>query len=612
MPDPSSDADNGPFHAWNPGIGSQVPERLLHRATIFRTENTFTTVDNAREFRDFTGLDYREIVAFRPERLALHELLIRVTADVSVPDGLRVEDLGINFRRILRALLVRCIDPRMSEIVALHESCRRDITKAIERALAGIRSNATATHEAHATPRRGWLSLLARRNARAVAPVAAAEDETIAVWEQQGHSADDPLQRSICRALAKVAAAVNVRQGSVRGAYDIVASLATNVACNDFAGHAIGATMAPWLLDVTQHEGYRLLPPQDQPVVMNTKGASAAGKSTIRPLQRELARDIGVRWGDFALISPDIWRKQLLDYATLGGDYKYGAALTADELHVIDQKLDHYMANKAERGEMTHLLIDRFRFDSFAPDSREAGSNLLTRFGQVVYLFFMITPPESLVERAWNRGLELGRYKAVDDTLAHAIEAYSGMPGLFFTWVNRADKHVHFEFLDNSVPLGDRPRTIAFGTNETLCILDVGAMVDIERYRRIDVDAKSPTELYADTGLLAADHNMTFVTACIRHFANVYFADPSNCRVYLELTRGKAIHCDPGALERAVTKADTRAALAISGITGQRIPAYERAPLLQELNPDALRRTLGQWGGRQSRITTSDATPSVA
>ena len=138
-----------------------------------------------------------------------------------------------------------------------------------------------------------------------------------------------------------------------------------------------------------------------------------------------------MRWSEFALISPDIWRKQLLDYGSLGAAYKYGGAFTGDEVRIIDLKLDRYMAKKAERGQMPHLLIDRFRFDSFAPDSDEAGSNLLTRFGHVVYLFFMITPPESLVERAWNRGLEFGRYKAVDDTLAHSIEAYSGMPRAF-------------------------------------------------------------------------------------------------------------------------------------------------------------------------------------
>ena len=208
-------------------------------------------------------------------------------------------------------------------------------------------------------------------------------------------------------------------------------------------------------------------------MVMNLKGPSAAGKSTIRPLQKALAGRIGVPWSEFALISPDIWRKLLLDYGTLGAAYKYGGAFTGEELRIVDQKLDRYMARKAQRGRMSHLLIDRFRFDSFAPDSDEAGSNLLTRFGQIVYLFCLITPPAALVERAWNRGLAVGRYKAVDDTLAHSVEAYSGMPQLFFTWVQRGDKQVHFEFLDNSVRQGEDPRTVAFGWNDVLNVLDI-------------------------------------------------------------------------------------------------------------------------------------------
>src|SRR6185436_18664201 len=156
------------------------------------------------------------------------------------------------------------------------------------------------------------------------------------------------------------------------------------------------------------------------------------------------------------------------------------AAVHGRELQIIDRKLDSYMARKAERGEMTHLLIDRFRFDSFAPDSDEAGSNLLTRFGHDVHLFFMITPPDMLVERAWNRGLEIGRYKAVDDTLAHGVVAYSGMPGLIFTWAKRSDKRVQFELLDNSVRAGERPRTVAFGSNRVLYVLDVKHMLDVE------------------------------------------------------------------------------------------------------------------------------------
>jgi hypothetical protein len=44
-------ADFGP---WNPGIESQVPEHLRHLCTIFRPENGFTSVANARELRDLT------------------------------------------------------------------------------------------------------------------------------------------------------------------------------------------------------------------------------------------------------------------------------------------------------------------------------------------------------------------------------------------------------------------------------------------------------------------------------------------------------------------------------------------------------------------------------
>ena len=51
-----------------------------------------------------------------------------------------------------------------------------------------------------------------------------------------------------------------------------------------------------------------------------------------------------MRWSEFALISPDIWRKQLLDYASLGSAYKYGGAFTGDEVQIIDAKLDRYMA----------------------------------------------------------------------------------------------------------------------------------------------------------------------------------------------------------------------------------------------------------------------------
>ncbi|MGZ5079800.1 MAG: hypothetical protein ACXWHZ_09690, partial [Usitatibacter sp.] len=287
----------------------------------------------------------------------------------------------------------------------------------------------------------------------------------------------------------------------------------------------------------------------------------------------------------------------LLDYATLGAEYKYGGSFTGDEIYIIDRKLDRYMAGKAELGEMSHLLIDRFRFDSFAPDSDEAGSNLLTRFGQIVYLFFMITPPGSLVERAWKRGLDVGRYKAVDDTLAHAIEAYSGMPQLFFTWVKRADKRVHFEFLDNSVGLGERPRTVAFGWNDRLTVLDVKCMLDVERYRRVNVGAVGPESLYDDPKVLDAANNTAFLRQAVRQFREVEFAEQGSGRVYLHVVAGNPVWADRAALERAAADPDTRAGImaslpeafdaASSSIAGERF--LEEAERLH---------TLGAWGPR--------------
>ncbi|MFZ2077774.1 MAG: hypothetical protein WAV38_14200 [Xanthobacteraceae bacterium] len=75
--------------------------------------------------------------------------------------------------------------------------------------------------------------------------------------------------------------------------------------------------------------------------------------------------------------------------------------------------------------------IDRFRFDSFVPNLEEGSGRLLTRFGNLVYMFFMMTPPQMTVERAWTRGVEVGRYKAVEDILAQNVEAFSGMPSCF-------------------------------------------------------------------------------------------------------------------------------------------------------------------------------------
>jgi hypothetical protein len=597
----AANATDEQFGPWNPGIQSQIPAHLRHYCTIFRPENVFTNIVNAEEMRDLTGLEFTELVTFQPRRLALHEVLIRVTADLSVPDGSRIEDLGINFRQMTRVLLKQCVEPRMSEIDAIYDAAKRRLSEIVANELASLYAAPTAASAPLVqAPKPEFLSFFKRGRAHTVAPDSGVSDQgqLIATWGIKAHSRGDGAEQAAYRALSTVVSALLIRHGGVWGSRQLIEPLVTDMACNHFGSDEIGRLIEPWLIDAAKIEGYSPLPRQERPVVMNTKGPSASGKSTLRPLQKTLAGDIGVRWSEFALISPDIWRKQLIDYDGLGPVFRYGAAFTGEELQIIDQKLDGYMARKAERGDMSHLLIDRFRFDSFAPDSNEAGSNLLTRFGQIVYLFFVITPPASLVERAWKRGLEFGRYKAVDDTLAHSVEAYSGIPQLFFTWIQRTDKRVHFEFLDNSVQLGERPRTVAFGWNDTLNVLDVKCALDIERYRRVNVNATAPELLYSDQRLLAPENNTGFLKQCIDRFREINFADQDTGRVYLRIVAGKPVWADREALERAASNPDTRAGLlAVASAAFDRVlPAPDRPTYLGEIAGATQARTLGRWG----------------
>lgn len=596
---PPPQAEPGP---WNPGLGPELPRHLLPLSTIFRPENSFTTVEGAHERKDFTGLELQELVVFRPQRLVIHELLIRITADLSVPAGSRVEDLGINFRKMADCIYQRYVAPRMPDILAEYDRLRLAIESRIAAELdASLFPPAAPAEPATSGGLFANLGRLFGRSAAAEVPQESGperEERARREWARKAQDAADPLERAVFRALSRAVSAMHIKHGRVWADRDVLASLVLGMACNDLCSQAIGEFIDPLIREAAAAQGYALLPRQSHPVVLNTKGASASGKSTLRPMQERLVDKIGVCWSDFALISPDIWRKYLLDYASLGPGFKYAGSLTGVELEIIDHKLDRYMAAKAERGEMSHLLIDRFRFDSFAIDSDQAGSNLLTRFGHLIYMFFMITPPHQTVERAWLRGLEFGRYKSVEDLLAHNVEAYSGMPEIFFTWALRTTKSVHYEFLDNSVPKGEIPRTVAFGWNGDMNILDIKAILDVDRFRKINVHATCPDAVYPPPEQMAADHNTLFLLQCIRRIPNVNFVHWQSGRVYARFESAKLAWIDPEGLELAFADEDARAGLLAVAPEIAGCPRHDAAAAKKQAEAMQAARfhTLGRWG----------------
>lgn len=585
------------YGAWNPGLQSELPREYEPLATVFRRENVATSLAKAHELSDFCGLPAHELVAFRADRLIVHELLVRVTAGLAVPDGTDYEDLGRNFREIAATILNAYIAPHRDELARVFERTRQAAAAVIARELGAYFSPPSARPVAQPRRRR-WFLWPASPDTRPP-PAESAEARQariVSEWADKAQTAEERLDQSCFHALSRIAAAITRRHGRLFGDKVLLGDLAVTLACNDYGSEAIGEAIAPHFQEAVAREGLRPLPPQDKPVVMNAKGASASGKSTMRPLQHILAKKLGVPWEDFALISPDIWRKFLLDYATLGVAYKYAGTLTGHEIEIIDQKLDRLMAMKAASGTMPHMLIDRFRFDSFVPVSEgKESSRLLTRFGDLVYMFFMITPPELTVERAWTRGLKVGRYKAVEDLLAHNVEAFTGMPELFFTWALDPDRRVHYEFLDNSVADGQPPRTVAFGWNGEMTILDCKGMLDVDRFRKINIHAEGPAEVYLDRDL-TPEHNVAFLKRCARLIPVINFADYDTGRVYARLEHGWWTWCDQPGFARALDKPDAAAALAaIAANTCQ--AATGAAARRGDPATDKLH-TLGAWGER--------------
>jgi hypothetical protein len=523
------------FHAWNPGLRSDIPAALLPCITLYDPRNAHVTFDEAKSAADFCGLKPQDMAFFTVRRMAMHEILIRVTADLHVPDGPNYEDLGLNLRRMADRILNGHVQLRIDALEREFAAFRQKVEHRLD---ALIEQGITARKAPAPVHKQGLFERLLAKKPPATAESPLPEILAISEWRDALSTTTSAFERACLEGLSLIVSGIVGRRGRLIADKSLIIRLAANCVCNSLGSQKIGKMIEPIIREAAKAENYRFLPFQKAPFVLNVKGASAAGKSTIRPLQRRLAQRLGLPWEDFALVSPDYWRKFLLDYESLGPDFKYAAMLTGQELEIIDKKLDDYMEAKATRSEMPHLLIDRFRFDSFASvANQQADGRLLSRFGDTIFMFFVITPPADTVERAWKRGFETGRYKAVDDLLYHNIEAYTGMPSLFFNWVKKERQTVHFEFLDNSVPYGQPPRTVAFGWNDRLAVLDMDCMRRLTRYQSINIDAKRPEDVFLDTGETGAD----ILTDCIEKISEVTFLDPLTLEIIGHTRDGKAV-----------------------------------------------------------------------
>jgi hypothetical protein len=150
------------------------------------------------------------------------------------------------------------------------------------------------------------IDAAAKEQLRAIERTSSGDAFRIAALRRRLQPITDPFQVACYRALLVTMVAIFTKQGSIVNDPDLIVSVALRLVGNDYGSCVLGTLVDDVLPSAAEREHYRALPAQTRPIVMNVKGASASGKSTMRPLQKQLAKGLGVNWKDFALISPDI------------------------------------------------------------------------------------------------------------------------------------------------------------------------------------------------------------------------------------------------------------------------------------------------------------------
>ena len=521
------------YSAWNPGLSANLPRELSSLETIFQTPNVYTRYDEVQEIAKLTGLKPEHLVGFTSWRLVMHELIVRVSANIHIPEAEHEEDFGINFRRITNDILYQHIAPLYASIEADFQSLSAAIKVEVDRLLA---EEVMLEPKAAPIVKKGFWPW-GKKQVTKQAHLSSEEIQFKAINQLKttGLAHTDPLIRAVYKSSYQILGSVASTRGLIGNDRAFMSRIICRHALNNYGSFMVGKLIEPAIDSAVSSNAYQLLKRVDKPVIISLKGASAAGKSTLRPLLQKTMGQRGIESSLYGIISPDIWRRQLLNYESLGANYKYSGRFTSNEVNIIDAKLDRYIRRTGQQNRsIPNILVDRFRFDSFSTEQvQKVLHGTYAKYAHIMYMYFVITPPEDTVERGWIRGQQRGRYKSVEDFLGHSVEAYQGIPKLIFKWLAHTSPRYEFTFFDNSVPKGQFPLTSVTGNQKGIQVFDPMVFVNIERYQKINIYARNLEEVYPSAELMSVANNMSFFNQCLKRFPMASFSLTKGSEPYL-------------------------------------------------------------------------------
>lgn len=521
------------YSAWNPGLSANLPKELCSLETIYQAPNVYTRYDEVQEIANLTGLKPEHLVGFTSRRLVMHELIVRVGANIHIPEAEQEEDFGINFRHIINNILGQHIAPLYDDIEDQFQRLSVAVKLEVDRLLAEEVMLETPLKTAIKKSLWPWGKKLVTKTL-----ILSGEEIQFKAINQLkviGVACVDPLIKAVYKSSYQILGSVASTRGLIGNDRDFMSRIICRHVLNNYGSFMVGKLIEPAIDLAVAANSYQLLPRVSNPVIISLKGASAAGKSTLRPLLKKTMGQRGINSSLYGIISPDIWRRQLLDYETLGPHYKYSGRFTSNEVNIIDAKLDRYIRRKGQQNQtIPNILVDRFRFDSFSTEQvQKVLHGTYAKYAHIMYMYFVITPPEETVERGWIRGQQRGRYKSVEDFLGHSVEAYQGIPKLIFKWLVHTSPRYEFTFFDNSVPNGQFPLTSVTGNQKGMQVFDPMVFVNIERYQKINIYAKSLQQVYPSAERMSIANNITFFSQCLKRFPYVAFSLKQGAEPYL-------------------------------------------------------------------------------
>ena len=175
----------------------------------------------------------------------------------------------------------------------------------------------------------------------------------------------------------------------------------------------------------------------------------------------------------------------------------------------------------------------------------------------------------------------------MDDLLYHNIEAFTGIPELFFSWISITNKNIYFEFLDNDVPLGELPKTIAFGHNGSMTVLDPVALSNIDRFKEVNVAATRPEDVLNPEWI--PSHQ--FLRQCVESLTKLEFADQDNAQIYGRIEKTGWVYKNT-----VVKPAGANADRCLAAIVRDASPAPNSLPIELIVRDTVKAVTLGAWG----------------